>query len=658
MKLLFYLVCLLAWLADAKNIRDEAWKAAFDQKQQVVFNPSKMTMEDVLKSWLDDYDGCIEQPGKTYFTLVVEPFAGVNVHYGLCLPSTWIIPHIQEMAYQIFGKIIEVYEPHEHREENWTLFPILLLLMAVITLLALLSVVVSKTSFWNESVQDHQESEPRNSKNKLGLVVLCFSLEKNFRKLVAGVSEGSNDLRIFHGVRVIAWVFITFLHVLIESLRIPSENIGDKSFSEVFMAPIVVFMSSSANYMVDIFFFISAFLAANFMTKHRHQSGSLNIITAWTFRALRILPSIGFLLLFTMASYEAIGEGPAYPTLTDHLIGEWDIAWKNIMTFTRSLYPFTIDYKCHDHLWFLSVDMVYYIFIPLFVILYFRSRRAFYALSAVVVVSNMAVWAYITYHFNIQGLIPFVSKYKYLYHHPWARMGASHIGLVFGIFFFEYKLGKENSEERGRLGYRLFTKLSVIRHFNWLSFGLLTLLFFMQAWFCYPFVKSFPTVHRHEYPLAANMLYNALGRVLIAIGFGLFIVAPVTQTETFWNNALNGKIFTVLSRLTFQVYLIHWTVINWMAGRTRSPWYMSEGNLALKYLQVLIVSFLLAIGTYLAIEAPFGELVSLWIKNDKRQQRKFEPKRRIIRQEETDEASEQAVSDSDEETHLLKSKTA
>jgi peptidoglycan/LPS O-acetylase OafA/YrhL len=142
------------------------------------------------------------------------------------------------------------------------------------------------------------------------------------------------------------------------------------------------------------------------------------------------------------------------------------------------------------------------------------------------------------------------------------------------------------------------------------------------------------------------------------MSFGLFIISPVTQSETFWNNALDGKIFTVLSRLTFQVYLIHWTVINWIAGETRSLWYLSEGNLAFIYLQVLLISFPLAFVAYLTIEAPFGELVSLWMKNGKKQPRKLEPKRRISRQEDTDGTSDHDEQDSDEETHLLKSKTA
>jgi hypothetical protein len=328
------------------------------------------------------------------------------------------------------------------------------------------------------------------------------------------------------------------------------------------------------------------------------------------------------------------------------------------MTFTRSLYPFTTDYKCHDHLWFLSVDMVYYIFIPLFVILYFRSRRAFYALSALIVVSNVVVSAYITYHFNIVGLVPYVENYKYLYHHPWSRMGVSHIGLVFGIFFFEYKMGGENPEERRRLGYRLFKKLSAIRHFNSFSFGLMALTIIMQTWFCHQYMKRAPFPKQHEYPILANMTYNALGRVSIAIAFGLFIVAPITQAENFWNKALEGKIFKVSARLTFQFYLIHWTVISWIVGQVRSPWYLSEGNLLFLYMHAIFVSIPLVFGAYMMIEAPFGELVNLGMLNGKKRPRKLEPKRRILRQEDTNEASEQAEPDSDEETHLLKSKTA
>jgi hypothetical protein len=226
------------------------------------------------------------------------------------------------MSKEVFKSDIDVYEPREHREGNWKLLSILIPLMAVIFLLALLSIVVGHTTLLNAAAPDQPGSEEANCKNRLGLIVMCFSPERNFKKLVSDGNESSNDLRIFHGIRVIACAFITFMHTAMQSMKIPSENIGDKSFIGFFDNPFNTFGPTVANNMVDVFFFISAFLAGNLMAKYRHRSGSLNVLSAWVFRALRLLPSIGFLLLFTMASFEMIGEGPAYPTFAYYLIGE------------------------------------------------------------------------------------------------------------------------------------------------------------------------------------------------------------------------------------------------------------------------------------------------------------------------------------------------
>jgi peptidoglycan/LPS O-acetylase OafA/YrhL len=63
---------------------------------------------------------------------------------------------------------------------------------------------------------------------------------------------------------------------------------------------------------VDVFFFISAFLAGYLITQRYSQSGKMEVFSIYLLRIVRTMPSIIFVLLFAVSVYGLIGDGPVY----------------------------------------------------------------------------------------------------------------------------------------------------------------------------------------------------------------------------------------------------------------------------------------------------------------------------------------------------------
>jgi peptidoglycan/LPS O-acetylase OafA/YrhL len=101
-----------------------------------------------------------------------------------------------------------------------------------------------------------------NSKSKLGLLFLSFSITRNLRKLCFASGDSEPELKALNGLRVqaMAWGILghTFLVCIMGILGNP-EDIN--KISSQFIFSIV----PGAYYAVDIFFFLSGFLAVYLM---------------------------------------------------------------------------------------------------------------------------------------------------------------------------------------------------------------------------------------------------------------------------------------------------------------------------------------------------------------------------------------------------------
>lgn len=111
--------------------------------------------------------------------------------------------------------------------------------------------------------------------------------------------------------------------------------------------------------------------------------------------------------------------------------------------------------------------------------------------------------------------------------------------------------------------------------------------------------------------------YLITGRLFWCFGFCIMVFLMFNENlmgkKSLINSILSYKLFQFFFKLGYIIYLIHLTVLIWIHGTMRHPWYFS--NLSL--FQILLSSYVIILTcsalVWLVIEAPFIELARcLW----------------------------------------------
>lgn len=137
----------------------------------------------------------------------------------------------------------------------------------------------------------------------------------------------------------------------------------------------------SADLIVDVFFWMTAFLASYFMLgRLRENAGKFGgwkqIARIYLTRVFRLLPTYFFALLFFWKFLVLFGgEGPTFFMYTT--MSQCSRFWFWHITFLNNLIPWASDDTCLDWTWYLANDFQFFLTVPLFVHLYFNHRRFF-----------------------------------------------------------------------------------------------------------------------------------------------------------------------------------------------------------------------------------------------------------------------------------------
>ncbi len=105
--------------------------------------------------------------------------------------------------------------------------------------------------------------------------------------------------------------------------------------------------------------------------------------------------------------------------------------------------------------------------------------------------------------------------------------------------------------------------------------------------------------------------YDSLHRLSWSIAVGWVIFACVNGNGGPINGFLSWKVFNLLSRFSYVVYLIHNNFIHVYVHHLRKPFYYTDFNQIVFFLGVLLCSTLIAWPFVLFIEIPSGNLLKL-----------------------------------------------
>lgn len=143
----------------------------------------------------------------------------------------------------------------------------------------------------------------------------CFSLQQSLRTLFTkrAKDEEDSELEVFNGVRVLACACVILGNTYFYMLRGPLQNMNIiQEWMDYFVFSVVL----SAEHVVDIFFWLTAFLGSFFILSKMKESSNYKTISwfmIYVNRLVRLLPLYMFAMFFFWKFLVLYGgDGPLF----------------------------------------------------------------------------------------------------------------------------------------------------------------------------------------------------------------------------------------------------------------------------------------------------------------------------------------------------------
>uniref|UniRef100_A0A914MFH8 Acyltransferase 3 domain-containing protein n=2 Tax=Meloidogyne incognita TaxID=6306 RepID=A0A914MFH8_MELIC len=393
----------------------------------------------------------------------------------------------------------------------------------------------------------------------------------------------------------LCWVVINHLgsEGRLDILR--SEKSGDLFKQNIHEHPIFGPLLGNSALGVEIFLFLSGFLAARSWQRHRSVDSPfwLNASGFLFRRWLRLAPPT---LAFIYIAAGPLGKW-ALPQFYHSMVS--NCSSKQLFSHALFINNFSKIPTCMGWLWYLGLDWQCYLLTPF--LLYLLEKRPRFGISLLIIMIGGSVFIR-GWHCKINEIcnnsdvdIPFVyfpnisndilqtySSLFSLYARPTTKIGPFLIGLIIGYF----TTLKET--------FLLKPKTSKLLFFG----GFLLL-----------FLTIYGILPEYWYPNQGNTLYNTLYtatfRTIFTVGIA-FIVISVLYGER--SSRPISRIWSIFAQLTFSAFLVHMPVVflfNYISAFQRIE---SVYGLLLAFPFALILTFFVALIFHCFIEKPLAKL--------------------------------------------------
>ncbi|KAG1671115.1 Nose resistant to fluoxetine protein 6 [Nymphon striatum] len=495
----------------------------------------------------------------------------LGLRMGLCVPSLcsaatikYAVETLREDGITADVTCTVQSSSSEESSLDWGIMTYVVLMIVVFTCIATYCDMVLKTEGKCES-EMKEKSKKVNSplknikvqrKNMFHLIeFLClFSLRKSWNSF-KDVTSPPGTIGCLNGIRVISTIHIVAVHVAFFTplylFNSPLKKVIATDTNPLY-SPII-----AGHYAVDTFFF------------------------------MRLTPVLMLILWTTYIYFPQMIDGPfsgdALPRFGD-CYSNW---WTNMLYINNLVH---VDKMCLSHSWYLASDMQMFLFAPIILFALLRYPKIGILINTACIVVSLVIRMTITIvndyppygHFGFDKVNEFFGD---IYIQTYCRM----IPYCFGIF----------------LAYYLKTYGYDIVLTNWQKFfG-----WAIDAVVITCLLSGFP-IYFTLYPNSkwAVYFYAGFSKILWSGAMLWIIFVCVTANAKLLNSFLSCKLFTMLSKITYCLYLIHPCVIYQYLGNLQDTIVFSHVNTIILFTSILIYSSILAFIATLFIEIPLGKL--------------------------------------------------
>jgi peptidoglycan/LPS O-acetylase OafA/YrhL len=245
--------------------------------------------------------------------------------------------------------------------------------------------------------------------------------------------------------------------------------------------------------------------------------------------------------------------------------------------------------------WFLANDMQFYIFTPIFAILWRKNRIAAWVLLIVLSIGSIEANWILTDHYDLSPMNPNNDTFNsVLYNKPYARCVAYLQGVAVA-FLLQY----DNDWTRNR----------IVRYLGYaVSFALT---------FCPVYLTSSFWRNGGHWSTINNEMYISFSRVGFLLGI-MFVMYSMYKKHTFLlRKVLSGYIWVFLARLTYTAYLLHPMIIFVQYFSATRVFHFNYIYAASQYITNIVIAYTLGLVFHLAMEKPTANLERLFLPHKK-----------------------------------------
>ena len=427
-----------------------------------------------------------------------------------------------------------------------------------------------------------------------------FSLYHNTIKLFNTDTTGSDTLACINGIRFlsISWVFLGHTYFAFEG-KLFINNLfsmldpGSSTNSVAFMA------IKNGAFSVDSFFFIGAVLSSYLTLKQLDKANGASVkcgIMFYVHRYLRIsgLYAMVIGLHATFIKFLATGPQSQFMAIEEYCQVGW---WTNLL-YINVWFDGKMEGSCVGVSWYLSNEMWMFIFSPLIIYPLWKWEKIGIASAVLCVVGFTAglIANAIVDDVSFNLMMPIgKDQGDDFYFMPWYRAQPYIMGLIFGYILFKLR--------NKPLGISKITSLWI-----WAFAGLLGALCVYGPYD----TGMFSQVNDgKETSKAVIISYVGLSKLGWSLALGWVILACVKGHGGPINSILSWGLFTPLGRMSYCIYLIHMTVIDYVVS-LHSYTITFTQTLAIYYIiAILMVSTGVAYALVMVFEAPFMHMEKL-----------------------------------------------
>jgi len=430
---------------------------------------------------------------------------------------------------------------------------------------------------------------PKRRPGKLVIFLKCFAIKSNLEFLLKDNRSSEIGLAPMNGLRCLMMFWIILGHTF-GYLNTPVGFDNSILVTEHVLERVSFQVIGAAELAVDVFFYLSGFLVVYMVLKEMKRDSKKPIPWGLFYfhRYWRLTPVYGFIILAYTTLTPLMIYGPFSYLYRGSKTDLCDKYWWSNLLYINNFYPTDSAKQCFGWGWYLANDMQFFIFTPLIILLYKKSRTIAVLVLLVLYVVCITLVGVLTNKHHLHPLDPGDDHWMTIvYTKPYTRMAPYLIGIAFAFL-----VQLENVD---------LLRSWPVRWIVYIICGTGTTL---STYMTYGFWRS-------DWHTWQNVFYACTARSAFVFGTAIFMYACFKGHGGILRSVLSVYMWVPIARLTYTAYLVHPIIMFVINFSATTNFHYSAIYAAVRYSSHILLAYVLGLVFHLAIEKPTANLERL-----------------------------------------------